>query len=274
MLIGNAARTFLRLTPAAFAEASTHPLAAYDASDEVAAAARQAYVHRLPLIGPRCMVGSHNPSAGTRGRKAVGHGRRRTGRCSPLSHRALVRACPLRRGARHPALMRGCALHRADGRRALTLACRLGRGNRRRAWTNGCPLRHLRAGTGNGYLEVGRCLRFHRRCLHGDRHCGRRCGRRSGGDVLRSDDGFRGDLRRVRRRHIHPVSLVRGDDEDRRDGSHEEAHGPGRAPPRSRRRGGERRLRDRCRDGCLAWCCRRAGGVGRWRPCRHLGCTG
>ena len=52
VLIGDAARAFRRLAPMAFAEVSTHALVAHDASDEVTAAVRQAYIHHLPAIRP------------------------------------------------------------------------------------------------------------------------------------------------------------------------------------------------------------------------------
>src|SRR6266481_1204795 len=51
-IIGDAARAFQRLAPMAFAEASAHALVAHDASDQVTAAARQAYMDRLPRIRP------------------------------------------------------------------------------------------------------------------------------------------------------------------------------------------------------------------------------
>jgi hypothetical protein len=44
------AGAFRRLAPMAFTEALAHALVAHDASDKVAAAARQAYMHRLPRI--------------------------------------------------------------------------------------------------------------------------------------------------------------------------------------------------------------------------------
>src|SRR4030095_3114754 len=56
VIIGDAARAFRRLAPMAFAEASAHTLVAHDASDQVTAAARQAYMHRLPRIRPACFA--------------------------------------------------------------------------------------------------------------------------------------------------------------------------------------------------------------------------
>ena len=57
MIIGDAARAFRRLAPMAFAEASAHALVAHDASEQVTAAARQAYMHRLPRIRTACFAG-------------------------------------------------------------------------------------------------------------------------------------------------------------------------------------------------------------------------
>ena len=45
MLIDDAARTFGRPAPVAFAEASPHALVANDTEDQITAALRQAYAH-------------------------------------------------------------------------------------------------------------------------------------------------------------------------------------------------------------------------------------
>src|SRR5262245_36216549 len=68
MIIGDA-RAFRRLAPPVFTEASTHALVAHDASDKVAVAVRQAYLHRLPRILLPCFVGNwHTDTSLCRGR--------------------------------------------------------------------------------------------------------------------------------------------------------------------------------------------------------------
>jgi hypothetical protein len=59
-IIDDEARAFRRLAPMAFAEASAHALVAQDASDQVTAAERQAYMHRLPRIRLPCFAGFRN----------------------------------------------------------------------------------------------------------------------------------------------------------------------------------------------------------------------
>jgi len=223
VLIGDAARAFRRIAPMAFAEVSTHALVTHHASDQVTAAARQAYMHQPPPIRPLCFAGLLNPRTDACGGKAVCHRWGRAYRCVPLGHRALMRACTL------------CG------------------GNRHRALTHACALRCLGVGSGNGCLESGSSLGFHRRRLHRHRHSRRRCGC----VVLKGTDGLRGDSHRVGRRHIDAVRVIGTNDEDRCDGSHKELAGPEQAPARSQRRGGEQRLRHGCRDGYVAWCCPR-----------------
>lgn len=49
-----------RVVPMAFAELSTHALVAHDAGAHVAAAARQARIHRMPPIRPGVFAGFGN----------------------------------------------------------------------------------------------------------------------------------------------------------------------------------------------------------------------
>ena len=146
MLIGDAIRAFRRLAPKAFAEVSTHALVTHDASDQVTAAAREAYMHHLPPIRPQCFAGFRNSRTDACGGKAVCHRWGRAYPCLPLEHRALMRTCTLRGGNRHRALTRACAL------------------------------RCLGVGSGNGRLERGSYLGFHRLRLDRHRHSRRCCG--------------------------------------------------------------------------------------------------
>ena len=227
-IIDDAARAFRRLAPMAFAEASAHALVAHDASDQVTAAARQAYMHRLPRIRPPCFAGFRD------GRRV-----RRQGSVLPVGSRLPVPA------PRH---------------RALTRACALRGGNRHRALTRACALRCLGVGSGNGRLEGGSCLGFHRLRLHRHRHSRRRCGC----VVLTGTDRLRGDSHRVGRRRIDAVRGIGTRDQHRRDGSQ--------APVGSQRPGGEQRLRRGCRDAHVAWCCPRRRRVSGWQHWRCLGC--
>jgi hypothetical protein len=70
VIIDNAARALRCLSPMTFAEVSTHALVARDASDEIATAARQSYMHELPRIEPRCFTPFRNPHTSTCGGKA------------------------------------------------------------------------------------------------------------------------------------------------------------------------------------------------------------
>ena len=72
-IIGDAARAFRRLAPMAFAEASAHALVAHDASDQVTAAAGQAYMHRLPRIRPPCFAGFRNRRTDGCGGQGLGY---------------------------------------------------------------------------------------------------------------------------------------------------------------------------------------------------------
>src|SRR5690242_9731206 len=109
VLVGDAARAFRRLAPMAFAEVSTHALVAYDARQQVTAAARQAYMHRLPGMCPQCLAGLCN----SRTDACAGVRLRRWGptyRCLPIPHRALRRVCMLLGGDAHRGLSHACAL--------------------------------------------------------------------------------------------------------------------------------------------------------------------
>ncbi len=244
VIIGDAARAFRRLAPMTFAEASAHALVAQYASDQVTAAARQAYMHRLPRIWPPCFAGFRN----TDGCCGTGLCYRwgRAHRCRHLRHRALMHVCALRGGNRHRALMHVCALRG---------------GTRQRALTRACALRCLGGGSGNGRLEGGSWLGFHRLRLHRHKHSRRRCGC----VVLTGIDRLRGDSHRVGRRRTDAVRGIGTRDQDRRDGSQ--------APARGRHLGGERRLRHGCRDAHVAWCCpRRRSNVSGWQHWHCLGC--
>ena len=259
VIIGDAARAFRRLAPMTFAEASAHALVAQYASDQVTAAARQAYMHRLPRIWPPCFAGFRN----TDGCCGTGLCYRwgRAHRCRHLRHRALMHVCALRDGNRHRALMHVCALRGGNRHRALMHVCALRGGNRQRVLTRACALRCLGVGSGNGRLEGGSWLGFHRLRLHRHKHSRRRCGC----VVLIGIDRLRGDSHRVGRRRADAVRGIGNRDQDRRDGSQ--------APARGRHLGGERRLRHGCRDAHVAWCCpRRRSNVSGWQHWRCLGC--
>ena len=91
MRIGDAARAFRRPAPMAFAEVSTHAPVTRVASDQVAAAAREAYMHHLPPIRPQCFAGFRNSRTDACGGEAVWHRPGRAYPCPPLRHRALMR---------------------------------------------------------------------------------------------------------------------------------------------------------------------------------------
>ena len=134
----------------------------------------------------------------------------------------------------------------------MTRACALRGWNRHWALTRACALRCLGVGSGNGRLEGGSCLGFHRLRLHRHRHSRRRCGC----VVLTGTDRLRGDSHRVGLRRVDAVRGIGTRDQDR-DGSQKDPVGPEQAPPRSQRRAGERRLRHGYRDTRVAWCCPR-----------------
>ena len=186
MIIGDAAGAFRHLAPMAFAEASAHALVAQYAIEEVTAAARQAYMHRLPRIWPPCFAGFRN--RGTDGCGGTGlccRWGRRDYRCRHLRHRPLAHAWALRGGNGHRALTRACAL------------------------------RCLGVASGNRRHEDGSGLGFHRLRLHRHRHNRRRCGL----IVLSGNDRWRGDLHHVGHRRIDAIRGIDARDQDRRDGS-------------------------------------------------------
>ena len=92
MIIGDADRAFRRHAPMAFAEASAHALVAHDASDQVTAAARQAYTHRLPRIRPDSFAGFPIRRTDRSGGKGPCYPWGRAYRWLQLRHRALSRA--------------------------------------------------------------------------------------------------------------------------------------------------------------------------------------
>ena len=73
VLIGDAADAFGRFAPTALAEVSTQAKLAPDASEQVTAATRQAYMHHLPRMRPQCFAGFRNPRTVACGGKAVCH---------------------------------------------------------------------------------------------------------------------------------------------------------------------------------------------------------
>jgi len=232
------ARAFRRLAPTALAEASAHALVAHHASDKIAAAARQADLHRPGRIPLPCSAVLRRRRTETCGCRALCHRWGRFSWCLQPGHRTLTRACALRGGTRHRALMRAYAL------------------------------RCLGGGSGNGRLECGSRPRFHRLRLHRHGHSGRRCGCVE----LTGSDRLRGDFGRVGRRRIDAVRDIGTHDQDRRDGSQKDLARPEQAPARLQRRDGERRLRHGCRDVHVACYCGRrlrVRGLQRWRC---LGC--
>ncbi len=224
-IIGDAARAFRRLAPMAVAEASAHALVAHYASDQVTAAASQAYMHPLPRIRLPCFAGFRN----TDGCASTG-----------LCYHRWGRACRYR----HPR------------RRALMRVCVLRGGNRHRALTRVCALRYISVASGNRRQQGGSCLGFHRLRLHRHRHSRRRCGC----VVLTGTDRLRGDFHHVRNRRVDAVRGIGTRDQDRRDGTQapdQNRCDGSQAPARSQRAGGKQRLRHGCRDAYVAWCCPR-----------------
>ena len=73
MLIGKAAAAFRRVAATPFAEVSMHALVTHDARDQVTAAVRESYIHRLPPIRPQCFARFRNSRADARGGKTVYH---------------------------------------------------------------------------------------------------------------------------------------------------------------------------------------------------------
>src|SRR5439155_26718788 len=94
-IIDDAARAFLRPAPMTFAEASAHALVAHYASDQVTAAARQAYMHRLPRMRLQCFARFRNRRTDACGCRALCYRWGRAYPCLQLRHRALSRPCAL-----------------------------------------------------------------------------------------------------------------------------------------------------------------------------------
>ena len=219
--IDYAASAFRRLAPMAFAEASAHALVARYTSDQLTAAARQAYLHRLPLIRLPCVADFRN-----------------TDGCGGTG------LCYLRWG-------RACRYRRLR-RRALMRACVLRGGNRRGALTRACALRNIIVASGNRCPESGSCLGFREFRLHCHRHNRRhrRC------VVLSGNDRLRGDCNHVGQRRIDAVRSIGIRDQDRRDGTQapdQNRRDGSQAPARSQRPGCQQRFRHGCHDVHVLW---------------------